>query len=668
MRELNLREVIIKNFKANLTNYISCFIYNSFTVMSFFMFTTLIYNKDIEKIIANKSIDQLLKVPNFVIAIFSIIFIGYSQNMFIKRRGKEFGLYLLFGMTSAKIQSFIFIENLIIQMLSLIMGMVAGSVFSPLFFIIITRMLNFKDISIQYNIKSYILTSLIFVIIFIVVNIISVKTVSKLDIIDVLKMNKKTGVNRSKNSVWGIIGIILFVAAGVVWSYPPIDSNRSHYLIISFLLFSIGAYLILSQIGNLLTAISKMNKRLFYKNLLINTEITYRINSIKKIMFLITILIAASILFITVGLSEYMDMDNNIDTSIKYHLYYKEMFEKNTIYEDELNSILRLNGNDIEFHRELPFVIMETSLDSLGSNYVLITSAKDYNRVFNDNVHIMGNEGIRIGDKKELKENKNKSYKVKLSYLGSDLSTKKWNKSLDIILKNDIYNKDEGVHSIIKYDIYCIVLSNKAYAEIKENSNPRTQGVQHIINFHDWKKSQQVVNKFTERLQEGNNNSSLIKIFIDSSYEEEYLKPVSKSNYYSEKKNEYLITTFIFAFVGILFYFMACNILYLKYLDSREALKDKFTRLFRIGIKDYEIKILITKELKLVFFIPMILGFFIGSSYVIVTALKAPETMKLFIQSTLYPAVAFTILNIVHYYLTRYKTLKFVNEILGFLE
>ncbi len=79
-------------------------------------------------------------ISQVIIVIFSILFVGYSTSIFLKSRGKEFGLLSLYGMTRKQIKkNNVLIENTIISILSLGMGILTGVVFSKLFFMGIGR-------------------------------------------------------------------------------------------------------------------------------------------------------------------------------------------------------------------------------------------------------------------------------------------------------------------------------------------------------------------------------------------------------------------------------------------------------------------------------------------------------------------------------------------------
>ena len=64
----------------------------------------------------------------------------YASRFLIKRRNKEFAIYLTLGMSKRKISLILFFETLLIGLISLIIGLGLGVVLSQLMSILVTNM------------------------------------------------------------------------------------------------------------------------------------------------------------------------------------------------------------------------------------------------------------------------------------------------------------------------------------------------------------------------------------------------------------------------------------------------------------------------------------------------------------------------------------------------
>ena len=82
--------------------------------------------------------NALSGVSVFVSIILAFLIV-YASRFLIKRRNKEFGVYLTLGMSKKKISLILFIETLIIGIVSLVVGLV-----SYFYFSIILIFLNYK--------------------------------------------------------------------------------------------------------------------------------------------------------------------------------------------------------------------------------------------------------------------------------------------------------------------------------------------------------------------------------------------------------------------------------------------------------------------------------------------------------------------------------------------
>lgn len=90
----------------------------------------------------NGMVSGNLYAPFLVMRVFAVLFIVYAQMAFLKFRKSDFGLLMVLGMTSHNIRKIILLENSMIALASILTGLGAGSVFSGLFFFIISLFVN----------------------------------------------------------------------------------------------------------------------------------------------------------------------------------------------------------------------------------------------------------------------------------------------------------------------------------------------------------------------------------------------------------------------------------------------------------------------------------------------------------------------------------------------
>ena len=104
----------------------------SLMVMIFYIVGYLATNPMLENMSGGDSMAMLLKLGVYIMAIFSAVFLFYTNSFLIKRRKKEFGLYNILGMGKRSIAHIMTWETLIVYLLSLTLGLLGGILFSKL--------------------------------------------------------------------------------------------------------------------------------------------------------------------------------------------------------------------------------------------------------------------------------------------------------------------------------------------------------------------------------------------------------------------------------------------------------------------------------------------------------------------------------------------------------
>ena len=100
---------IRKNGKIYLPYIITCI----GMIMMFYIISYLTYSKSVYAMNGGRDIQMILSWGMGVIAVFSVIFLFYTNSFIIKRRKKEFGLYNILGMGKKNIASILVWETLI---------------------------------------------------------------------------------------------------------------------------------------------------------------------------------------------------------------------------------------------------------------------------------------------------------------------------------------------------------------------------------------------------------------------------------------------------------------------------------------------------------------------------------------------------------------------------
>ena len=205
----------LKNIKKSLKDYSIYFFTLVIAVAIFYVFNSLDAQESM--IIMNESehetIQSITQVLGYVSVFVSIILgflIIYSNNFLIKRRKKEIGLYLTLGMSKRKVSQILVFETLLVGLISLVVGLLIGVFLSQGLSVVTAKMFEADLSTYKFIFSSQALykTILYFGIIFLLVMIFNVITLSKYKLIDLLTAGKKNEKVKFRNKYVLIISFI----------------------------------------------------------------------------------------------------------------------------------------------------------------------------------------------------------------------------------------------------------------------------------------------------------------------------------------------------------------------------------------------------------------------------------------------------------------------------
>ena len=166
----------------------------------------------------NENVQMLIKAIGIVsvaVAIVLGLLIIYANNFLIKRRKKEFGIYMLLGMGKKKVSKILVYETCIVGFISLIVGLFVGIFGSQLLSIIVAKMFAVDVTGYTFAVsgKAAIITVISFVAIFFIVLLFNTRMVSKYKLIDLINAEKKGEKQIIKNTK---VSIALFIISAVL--------------------------------------------------------------------------------------------------------------------------------------------------------------------------------------------------------------------------------------------------------------------------------------------------------------------------------------------------------------------------------------------------------------------------------------------------------------------
>jgi len=279
----------IRNLKRSFKDYAIYFITLTFAVCIFYSFNSIEAQKIMKDISGSQRqvIDMVTKVMGGLSILVSIILsflIIYANNFLIKRRKKEFGVYMTLGMGRNKVSKILFLETLIIGILSLAVGLLMGLFLSQALSLVTAKMfeINMSNYQFIFSESAIFKTIGYFSIIFIFVMFFNYISISKYKLIDLIYASRKNESINIKSKKFSFILFLLAVALLIIAYIMAIRNNQfsigsSSYWYILFILGGMGTLFFFMSLSSFVMRILQFNDKVYFKNL--NMFIARQINS-----------------------------------------------------------------------------------------------------------------------------------------------------------------------------------------------------------------------------------------------------------------------------------------------------------------------------------------------------------------------------------------------------
>ena len=199
-------KLALKNVKKSFKDYAIYFFTLIVGVSIFYMLnsldsqTIMLELSDTKHSMLN-TMNEILSYISVFVAFILAFLIVYASRFLMKRRKKEFGIYMLLGMKKTKISMIILTETLFVGIISLGVGLLVGIGLSQLMSVFVANMFeaNMTKFAFTFSKSALLKTLLYFIIIYLGVMIFNVISVNKCKLIDLINANKKTEKIKVKN-------------------------------------------------------------------------------------------------------------------------------------------------------------------------------------------------------------------------------------------------------------------------------------------------------------------------------------------------------------------------------------------------------------------------------------------------------------------------------------
>ena len=318
-------KLAIRNLKKSLKDYTIYFLTLVFGVCIFYTFNSIQSQSimmELSDIKANmfEVTSDIIGVASVFISFILGFLIVYANNYLIKRRKKEFGIYMTLGMDNRKLSTIIFIETMLVGIISLIIGLIFGILLSQGISIFTSKLfeVNITKFQFVFSKKAFLKTIQNFGIIYLVVlvfNSINIRCVKLIDLLNASKKNEKLKVK----NIWVSIVVFLISVTSIIIAYHIVLKNGLAVMDItivkSIILGIVGTFLFFFSLSGFFLKVFQSNKKTYLKNLnmFVLRQINSKINTTFISMSFICLMLFVAICTFSAGLGITKAINSDIE-------------------------------------------------------------------------------------------------------------------------------------------------------------------------------------------------------------------------------------------------------------------------------------------------------------------------------------------------------------------
>lgn len=371
-------KIAINNVKKSFKDYTIYFLTLTFAVCIFYSFNSIGSQSIMADMTSGQAsyvrlMEQLISIVSISVSVILGGLIIYATNFLINRRKKEFGIYMILGMSKRNMSKILFFETLYIGILSLVAGLALGMILAQILSVFTAKLFMIEMVKYSFVISKYAIlkTILYFGIMYILVILFNVVVVSRYKLINLLSASRKNETVKIRSTIIGALTLIIsIITLGI--AYCLINKCGLNFIDnrfkVSIILGILGTLLFFYGIASVILSLIKKNKNIYLNSL--NSFTLSQISSKFNTNF-ISMTIICLMLFVTIGtLTSGLNVKNSMENSL----------EKCTPFDASISVFYKgknSTGSSEEAIKELGYVLGENDSYSIIREYEYNMSLKD---------------------------------------------------------------------------------------------------------------------------------------------------------------------------------------------------------------------------------------------------------------------------------------------------
>ncbi len=672
--------IIKKEIRHNFNKYFMYLFVNITSIALIYIYTSFVYNSGLDQ---TEFIVQVMlayfKLGLIVLSVFSLCFISYTNISTLKTRSKDFGTYLTLGMTTKDLRKYLLVENLIIMLVSIILGLFFGLLLSNFFYLAVNSLNIGVIVEFEVNLKAFFLATAIYIFITLLNNLYTAIYLKRNTILSLIKAKSQAQIGTA-NKFIGFISLMLFISA--LYFIPDIlfgdlakelsGDTKEKLMYVFGTILLITPYFIIGNLLIIVRELFKLSPKLYNNNILPLSSLSHKFLGYRNLLFMLTILTTLSLGFIGLSYIEYTLTEDGAKNETPFDISFVGKGDVNNVDEETMLAALESDGATIDEYLtydflNIPSFTIYNEKYKMKTNNHMVLSESTYNYLFDENLDLSTDKCVQLS----ISEYSTAIYTDPLIFLGLN------DEELATIETEYSNGADQQTFNSFTYNHYSMTYETDDITGISDahfgNMGSIGDKYINIASVVDDSVYAELNSFYSNNVYTFNliNYSGDVKTFdnfqnymlsINPDIPEELQEEIAPTIYqlkFEGAVGENSMMLFTVVFIGILFIFATAVILYYKIMIDSISEGEQVKLLKLIGVTNKEIKRNVTKELLVFFYAPLSIAIFLCMYFILTFANQFGDEIKTILLTKGFEILAITLIfNTIFFVISRRKYFK----------
>ncbi len=542
------------------------------------------------------------------------------MNAFLKTRKKEFGTLVLLGMTNMQLRRMVFLENGLLGLLATITGIGLGTAFAKVILLAAENVLSLEQtLTFYWPWQAVMLTFAAFVLLFAGISFFTAAVLRGDKLIDLLKGSVMPR-PEPKASIWLSLLAALCIGTGYAVALKVEGVAVAAAFIPVSVLVIIGTYFLFTQLSVRLIHFGKKRKAFFWRktNMLFLSDMAYRMKDNARMFFLTAILstVAFSAIGALVGFKTMMN-----DSILKENPFALEYIsqagnpeETERAHVEAIEETLRSEQIAYTLYK----AEMKTVAGAEDGQTVVTVKQSDYNQA----AEAAGESPVHLQD----------GQAVAIYYSNPFINRMDRQEQLSFAEQDTVLQVTDRMQTyVLPIFSTFYVIPDSVFASLQGEKLERF----YAFDVADWGSTLHAGEQLREKFGKRGSGPYDYKSLAIAMH---------------EMNQSYGVILFVGLFIGVVFFVAAGSFLYFRLYADLEDDKHKFSAIRRLGLSDEEQAKVVTRQLLLLFFVPVGTALIHGA--VALTAFQRMFSFSLVMESALVLG-SFLLIQLIYFLLIR---------------